>query len=116
MNNEEHRKEEKLKRMKSLMDELMSEMVDEVVDDKTLDLLEKNLRKSIIAAGLVYNAAAVKVFLDGFEFCMSAMGNMGPQGAVPILLGTRKIIKALEAPGLEAVEQAMKRTKEKGDA
>lgn len=105
--------DEKLKRMQALMDELMSEMADEVVDEKTLDLIEKNLRKHITMVGLKYNSASVKLFLHGFEWCMQAFASMGPQGAVPVLMGTRKIIKSLEAPGLAAVEEAMKRSQGK---
>lgn len=105
--------DEKMKRMKALMDELMSEMTDEICDEQTLTLLEKNLRKEISRVGLKYNVSSVKLFFAGFEMSLAAFSSMGPQGAVPLLMGMKKIIKMLDAPNLAAVEDALKRTKNK---
>jgi hypothetical protein len=110
--------DEKARRLKALMDEVMAELVDEVVDEKTLDLLDKNLRKEISRAGLKYNAASVKLFLAAFELAITAFGSMGPQGAMPLLLGLRKISGQLSPTGkqvdLTSVEDALKRSKEQG--
>lgn len=106
--------DEKAKRMKALMDELMEEIADEVVDEKTVELLKKTLQKHIQQSGLKYNASSVKLFFAAFEFCFSAMANMGPQGAAPLLIGIKKIIKDIDGKvDLSSVEDAMKRSKEK---
>lgn len=107
--------DEKAKRMKALMDELMNEIADEVVDEQTLELLRKNLRKAIAQAGLKYSVLTAKLFIEGFEFCFAAFGSMGPQGAAPLLIGMRKIIKELGGKvDLSSVEEAMRRTKDRG--
>lgn len=112
MIDDEKRKMDKVKRLQGMLDSLLTEMADEVVDEKQLKLIERHLRKHITQSGAVYNASTVKVFLEGFEFCMTGFANIGPQEIVHVLMGLKKIVKSMEAPGLSAIEEAMRRTKE----
>lgn len=106
----------KARRLKALMDEVMSEIADEVVDENTIELLRKNIRKQTAKAGLKYNASSINLYLEAFEFAFSAFANMGPQGAMPLLIGLRKIQKTqageTKTVDLGAIEDAMKRSKE----
>lgn len=92
--------------MKQLMDELMNEIADEVVDDEIIEMLKKTLQKNTAAAGLKYDASAIRLFLSCFEFCFTAFAQMGPQGAATLLMGMRKLAKELDGNvDLSSVEE-----------